>query len=1005
MPKTNAVLNRFNRGLISPLGLARVDLEQAPWFSETQHNWMPRVLGSMMLRPGLGYIATTKSNLKAYHVPFVFSLSDTAIIEFTDNSMRVRVSETIITRPSVSSAVENTAFNQHILTEDGNFNNGSPGWSVGAGWSIGAGVATATLASSNLTRTSLITLIAGASYSITYTITRSAGSVTPTIGGTSGTTRSAAGTYTETIVSTSGNTIGFTGAGFTGTVDDISVVPVGHGWIDNDDGGTTSTFGASGLLLVGTGTSYARVRQEVTVAVGDRNIEHALRIYISRGEVTLRVGSTTGGEEYISAAVLTEGIHSIAFTPTNNFHIEFSSNTVYASIATSCAVESAGAMDITTVYNDTDLKYIRYTQSGDVVYLACNGYQQYKVQRFGTRSWSLVKYQPEDGPFRNINITPTTISASAVTGDVTLTSTLPVFKSTHPGALFKLSSVGQLVTSSLTGENQFTNYIKVIGTGSQRAFDIIRSGTWSATLTLQRSVGAPGAWVDVVGATYTTNGTTTYQDTLNNQEIYYRVGIKTGAYTSGTLVASLSYDTGSITGVVRITGYVSSTSATAVVLEDLGNTSGTADWYEGAWSDRRGYPSAVALSEGRLFWAGKDKVWGSVSDAFESFDSETEGDSGPISRSIGEGPVDTINWLLPLSRLIIGAQGAEWSVKSTTFDEPLTPTNFTIKAPSTQGSAAVAAFKVDDRGIFVDHTGRHLYQIFYDVNAYDFLSDDMTKMIDGIIDSNIVRIAVQRKPDTRIHCVLDDGTVVIYVYDRVENVKCWVTMDTPEASGLVEDAFVMPGTSGEDLVYYVVKRTVNGSTVRYLEKWALESECQGGTLNKQADSFIEVTQASSTTVSVPHLIGEDVVVWAGGEDLGTYTVSGGGTITVSEAVTSAIVGLPYTAQFKSTKLAYAAGMGTALNQRKRLASMGLTLYNTHHLGLEYGEDFTNMDDIPLVIEDEEVTAGTIWSHKDLDMMEFNSTWGTDGRLCLRATAPRPCTILGCTITVQTNDHG
>ena len=153
-----------------------------------------------------------------------------------------------------------------------------------------------------------------------------------------------------------------------------------------------------------------------------------------------------------------------------------------------------------------------------------------------------------------------------------------------------------------------------------------------------------------------------------------------------------------------------------------------------------------------------------------------------------------------------------------------------------------------------------------------------------------------------------------------------------------------------------------------------------------------------------HLEGKSVVVWGNGFDLGTYTVTAG-AITLSTAVTSAVIGLPYSAQFKSTKLAYAAGMGTALNQRKRLASMGLTLYNTHHLGLQYGEDFTNLDDIPLVIEDEEVTAGTIWSHKDLDMMEINTTWSTDGRLCLPAAAPRPCTLLACTITVQTNDHG
>jgi hypothetical protein len=48
---TNALL-AFNRGLQSRLGLARIDLERTALAAEVQTNWMPRSLGSMMLRPG-----------------------------------------------------------------------------------------------------------------------------------------------------------------------------------------------------------------------------------------------------------------------------------------------------------------------------------------------------------------------------------------------------------------------------------------------------------------------------------------------------------------------------------------------------------------------------------------------------------------------------------------------------------------------------------------------------------------------------------------------------------------------------------------------------------------------------------------------------------------------------------------------------------------------------------------------------------------------------------------
>ena len=65
MPREITSLQAFNRGKISKLGLARTDLDRTRLSAEEQNNYVPRVLGSMMLRPGLGYIDNTYSDLKA----------------------------------------------------------------------------------------------------------------------------------------------------------------------------------------------------------------------------------------------------------------------------------------------------------------------------------------------------------------------------------------------------------------------------------------------------------------------------------------------------------------------------------------------------------------------------------------------------------------------------------------------------------------------------------------------------------------------------------------------------------------------------------------------------------------------------------------------------------------------------------------------------------------------------------------------------------------------------
>jgi hypothetical protein len=105
-------------------------------------------------------------------------------------------------------------------------------WTKGAGWTIAAGVATATGAiSTDISQTANATINQGQSYNVTYTITRSAGTITPNVGGATGVARSASGTYTETIIAGSTQNLAFNTAGFTGTLDTVSVKLVeGIGW-------------------------------------------------------------------------------------------------------------------------------------------------------------------------------------------------------------------------------------------------------------------------------------------------------------------------------------------------------------------------------------------------------------------------------------------------------------------------------------------------------------------------------------------------------------------------------------------------------------------------------------------------------------------------------------------------------------------------------------------------------------------------------------------------------
>lgn len=765
------------------------------------------------------------------------------------------------------------------------------------------------------------------------------------------------------------------------------------GWTDSDEAGATSAWLTGGYLsLLGTGTNAAIRDQQVTVAGGDQNVEHGIAIEVTRGTATLRLGSSQGGEQYTAATTLRQGRHSIAITPTGNFWIRISAADDTAVLVSSISVEAAGAVTLATPWGASDLQYVRYDQSGDVLFCADGVSRPRRIERQDERSWSVVEYIPEDGPFRNENTGPITMTAAALTGSTTLTASKPFFTSDNVGSLFRLASLGQTVSAAAVAQDTATSPIRVTGIDNGRVFSITITGTWVATVTLQRSVGEPGDWTDVT--TYTTNQSTTYDDTLDNQIIYYRLYIKTGGFTSGTVNMQLSYAAGSIQGVGIVTAYTSTTVVNIDVLAPFGSTSATADWWEGLWSPRRGWPSAVALYDGRLWWAGKDAIRGSVSDAFDSFDDNTEGDSGPIARSIGSGPVDTINWILPLSLLIVGTQGAELVAKSSSLDEPLTPTAFSLKAASTQGSSNLPAKKIDASGIFVQRCGSRVYELALDGGTYNYTASDLTSVVPEIGASPFVGIAVQRQPDTRVHLTRADGTVAILVFDRLEKVTCWVEYET---DGLVEDVVVLPGVA-EDQVYYTVNRTINGSTKRYREKWALDTETLGAALTILTDCTYVWTGASNTTLTgLSHLEGETVKVWGNTKDLGSYTVTGG-SITVSEAVTAAYIGLGYVADFKSARFSEASSV--PLSQREQIHGVALLLSDTHAQGIQFGQDFDNLESLPQIDDKEgQVDQNKIWSSYAADAHPIDGTWSNDTRLCLRAQSPRPCTVTAAVVSI------
>lgn len=795
------------------------------------------------------------------------------------------------------------------------------------------------------------------------------------------------------------------------------------GWTLDPSEGATTTISGGYLNLTAQGKgSLAKARQQVTVAGGDQNVEHALEIVVDRGPVSFMCGTSSGDDSYISRTELGEGYHSLSFTPTGNFWIEFQTDVDVLRRVNSITVAAAGDMALTTPWDSLLLSTLRFDQSADVVYVAWGG-QPYKIERRSSRSWSVVKYITTDGPLQIPNTSNIRLKPSVLQGNGTLTSNVPFFDSGHVGALFRLDHDGQYVTQYLSEDYQFTDPVKVTGvngTINDRDWYYDIEGTWTGTVYVQRSFDDPNYGYKNIknSATDGTVGQTgnvsdvRFAEQDDNAIIYYRLGFK-GSYTSGTAKIDIRYDGGGGYGLCRVTGYTSRTQVSIEVIRPFKNTTYTDIWQEGEWSANGAWPTAVALAEGRLFWGGNDKWWGSVSDAYESFDEELEGASAPISRTIAVGGVNDVQWMISAQRLILGSNGAEVVAKSSSLDEPLTMDNPTLKAASTIGSAAISPVRIDSNVIFADRSFKALFEMSIGQGG-DYGSNEITRLCARLFGAGIKQLAVQRRPDTRIWAVLDSGECICIVYEPSQEVAAFIRITT---DGDFESASVLPG-AGEDSVYFSVKRNINGSDVRYIEKMATDTEARPATFAYVMDSYVSGTNgpASTTITGLTHLEGESVKVWADGAPINESTTDGGriwqsprlftvsgGQITVPSAVTNYVVGLPYKGRYKSGRLAYGATNGTPLLAKQKVSHLGLILTDYVRSGVRYGKDYADINTMyPLreLVDGATATDVNVDTVLDEEPHVFPSGWTLDDRVCVELYWPG--SLLALTYAVETN---
>lgn len=326
---------------------------------------------------------------------------------------------------------------------------------------------------------------------------------------------------------------------------------------------------------------------------------------------------------------------------------------------------------------------------------------------------------------------------------------------------------------------------------------------------------------------------------------------------------------------VEITDFDSATVVTANVIETLGGTTATIDWFEQSFSPVRGYPATVAFHQDRLVIGGSrdmpNRLWFSKSGDLFNFDLGEGLDDEAIEFSILSDQVNAIRGIFSGRHFQVFTSGAEWAITG----DPLTPATVQIRRQTRIGSVIerhIPPINVDGATLFIARNMKQIQEFLYTDLEQAYQSTDLALLSRHIINDPVDMDYDQKR--RLLFLVRGDGKFAALTAFRAEGVNAWTLHDT---DGQVKSVAVV----GDD-VYMLVYRNGAYLIEQLDDDLALDSALTG-----------EVETASAGWSGLDHLEGLDAVAIADGLVQDAIEVASG-AITLEAAANDIQVGLPFT---------------------------------------------------------------------------------------------------------------
>lgn len=413
-----------------------------------------------------------------------------------------------------------------------------------------------------------------------------------------------------------------------------------------------------------------------------------------------------------------------------------------------------------------------------------------------------------------------------------------------------------------------------------------------------------------------------------------------------------------------------------------------------AWSSTYGYPSSVDFYEGRLIFGGSKSlpqtIFGSVVDDKFNFDLGRGLDSDAIQITLQK--TNAIKYVVGDKDLQIFTANDEYASVQPN-GTPLTPTNLPFRKQSSNGIHSVQPVILDNQTFFVQRGGKRVMSYVFNDSQSSYQAVDVSILSTHLIVNPVDGAAFKNdlhEDSNYVFLVNDDGTLACFQTLAAENVAAWTLSTTIDSADKSKFKRVVAVDSD---IYFIVERTINGSTKQYLEKLNFDS---------YTDSTLKFTYGSLTSVitGLSHLEGETVRVLGndvphkGNYNLGEYQVTGGEIDLGEIEVIQAEVGLGFAPLLETLPLDLQTQAGPIAYAKKRIVNITIDYYNS--LGIYVNETLL----VPFRTFLEKFDYPPSDPQTGIEELKLLEGWAPRTTLTISQKDPLPMTILAINFEVE-----